>query len=57
MAGPWAGRIKYSPEYHFHVPCGAPAPHPPLHVSLTGGGDEVVTLTRLELHLHRRRGK
>ena len=50
-----AEQIKYSPEYHFHVPGGAPAPHPPLHVSLTRRGDEVVTLTRLELHLHWRR--
>ena len=50
-----AEQIKYSPEYHFHVPGGAPAPHPPLHVPLTRRGDEVVTLTRLELHLHWRR--
>ena len=39
------------PEYHFHILGPAPPAHPPLHVSVTGGGDEVVALTRLELHL------
>ena len=47
--------VSYSPEYHLHVPGGAPAAHPPGHVPLPRGGDEVVALPRLELHLHRGR--
>lgn len=44
-------------ENHFHILSLAPTSNPPLHISVTGGGDEVVTLTRLELHLLRRRRK
>ena len=47
--------VSYSPEYHLHVPGGAPASHSPGHVALPRGGDEVVALPRLELHLHRGR--
>ena len=47
----------YLPEYHFHIPSLAPAPNPPPHVSVTGGRDEVVALTRFEFHLLGWRGK
>ena len=41
----------FSPENHFHVFGVAPATHPPGHVPVAGGGDEVVALAWLELHL------
>lgn len=50
-------RILGNSEYHFHVLGSAPPSYCSLHVSVAGGGDEVVALTRLELHLLGGRGE
>ena len=49
--------IVYLPENHLHISRRAPTPNTSVNISVTGGWDKIITMTRLEFHLLGRGGK